>query len=122
MKRRFIRLSILIAGLISCSSAEKQVLIRSQPSGALVYDQTNKELGVTPLKFDDRLLSQVAQGKRLDIRLVKEGYLPKEVALNYEFYDEYEADVLQIYNQQTGRNLQLKQKRSFDKVLRFLGV
>lgn len=37
-----------------------------------------------------------------------------------EFYKEYEDEVIKIYNQQTGNNLQLKQKRSFQKVLQFL--
>lgn len=39
-----------------------------------------------------------------------------------EFYKEYEADVLAIYNQQSGKNLQLKKKRKLDAVLRFLGA
>ena len=37
-----------------------------------------------------------------------------------EFYKEYEAEVVKIYNQQTGHNLQLKQKRSFKGALQFL--
>lgn len=37
-----------------------------------------------------------------------------------EFYKEYESEVVQIYNQQTGRNLQLKQKRGLAAVTQFL--
>ena len=37
-----------------------------------------------------------------------------------EFYDEYEADIIQLYNQQNGRDLQLKQKRGLVAALRFL--
>lgn len=37
-----------------------------------------------------------------------------------EFFDQYEAEIVSIYNQQTGKNLQLKQKRGLPAVLRFL--
>lgn len=37
-----------------------------------------------------------------------------------EFYKEYEADVLNLYNQKSGKNLQLKKKRRLDSVLAFL--
>lgn len=37
-----------------------------------------------------------------------------------EFYKEYETDVIKIYNQQTGKNLQLKKKRGLTAALRFL--
>ncbi|PHN03903.1 NAD(P)/FAD-dependent oxidoreductase [Flavilitoribacter nigricans] len=37
-----------------------------------------------------------------------------------EFYREHEAAVVAAYNQQSGRNLQLKQKRSLSAALRFL--
>ena len=37
-----------------------------------------------------------------------------------EFYKEYEEEVLQIYNAQAGKNLQLKQKRSLTSALKFL--
>lgn len=37
-----------------------------------------------------------------------------------EFYDEYEADIVQKYNQVSGRNIQLKQKRNFSSAIRFL--
>ncbi len=37
-----------------------------------------------------------------------------------EFYKEYEAEVLAIYNQQNGTNLQLKKKRSWNQVFTFL--
>lgn len=37
-----------------------------------------------------------------------------------EFYKEYEQDVLAIYNKQSGKNLQLKKKRSFNSVFNFL--
>ena len=37
-----------------------------------------------------------------------------------EFYKEYESEVIKIYNQQTGKNLQLKQKRGLNGALRFL--
>lgn len=39
-----------------------------------------------------------------------------------EFYKEYEQEVVRLYNQQTGKNLQLKQKRGLNAVLRFLKV
>ena len=38
-----------------------------------------------------------------------------------EFFKEYEAEVVALYNQQTGKNLELKKKRGLDNVLRFLG-
>ncbi|MEL6635942.1 MAG: NAD(P)/FAD-dependent oxidoreductase [Bacteroidota bacterium] len=37
-----------------------------------------------------------------------------------EFYSEYEAKVIASYNQQTGKQLRLRQKRRLDSVLRFL--
>ncbi len=37
-----------------------------------------------------------------------------------EFYDEYDEEVVLIYNQQTGRNLQLKKRRGLAGALRFL--
>ena len=37
-----------------------------------------------------------------------------------EFYKEYEEDVVRLYNQQTGENLALRQKRGLNSVLRFL--
>lgn len=39
-----------------------------------------------------------------------------------EFYKEYEADVLQIYNQQTGKSIQLQSKRSWKQVFQFLNA
>ncbi len=39
-----------------------------------------------------------------------------------EFYREYEHEVIQIFNKQTGRNLQLKTKRGLDAVLQFLKI
>lgn len=38
-----------------------------------------------------------------------------------EFYKTYEQAVIDLYNQQSGRNLQLKSKRKLSSVLRFLG-
>lgn len=38
-----------------------------------------------------------------------------------EFYKEYEQDVLNIYQQQTGKTIVLKQKRNLNAVLSFLG-
>jgi len=37
-----------------------------------------------------------------------------------EFYKEYEQDLVDLYNQQTGENIQLKKKRKLDQVLSFL--
>lgn len=37
-----------------------------------------------------------------------------------EFYPQHEAELVQLYNQQTGKNLQLKQKRGLAAVLNFL--
>jgi NADPH-dependent 2,4-dienoyl-CoA reductase/sulfur reductase-like enzyme len=37
-----------------------------------------------------------------------------------EFYKEYEEDVVKIYNQQSGKNIQLKQKRSLKGAMQFL--
>lgn len=37
-----------------------------------------------------------------------------------EFFEQYEADLIQIYNQKTGKSIQLKQKRGLSSVLRFL--
>ncbi len=37
-----------------------------------------------------------------------------------EFFDEYEADVVAMYNQKTGKNIQLKEKRGLNSVLSFL--
>ena len=39
-----------------------------------------------------------------------------------EFYKEYENEVVQIFNKQTGNNLQLKTKRGLDAVLKFLKI
>lgn len=38
-----------------------------------------------------------------------------------EFYTEYEAEVVKLYNQQTGKKLTLKKKRGLNNVLRYLG-
>lgn len=38
-----------------------------------------------------------------------------------EFYAEYEAEVVQLYNQQTGKHLTLKKKRGLNAVLRYVG-
>ena len=37
-----------------------------------------------------------------------------------EFYDEYESELVNLYNQKTGKQLQLKQKRGLAKALAFL--
>jgi NADPH-dependent 2,4-dienoyl-CoA reductase/sulfur reductase-like enzyme len=37
-----------------------------------------------------------------------------------EFYEEYEEEVVKLYNQQTGKNLKLKQKRGLSAAIRFL--
>ena len=39
-----------------------------------------------------------------------------------EFYKEYENEVVQIFNKQTGNNLQLKTKRGLNAVLKFLKI
>jgi hypothetical protein len=39
-----------------------------------------------------------------------------------EFYPQHEAELVQLYNQQSGKNLQLKQKRGLAAVLDFLKV
>lgn len=39
-----------------------------------------------------------------------------------EFYAEYEQDIIDLYNQQTGKKLQLKQRRGLEPVLQFLGL
>ncbi|MEO0626389.1 MAG: FAD/NAD(P)-binding oxidoreductase [Bacteroidota bacterium] len=39
-----------------------------------------------------------------------------------EFYKEYEQEVVNLYNEQTGKNLQLLQRRGLEPVLRFLGI
>ncbi|MBC6995857.1 FAD/NAD(P)-binding oxidoreductase [Neolewinella lacunae] len=38
-----------------------------------------------------------------------------------EFYEQYEAEVVALYNQQTGKKLQLRQERSLSAALRYLG-
>jgi hypothetical protein len=38
-----------------------------------------------------------------------------------EFYKEYEEDVIRLYNQQSGKDLQLKKRRGLNAVLSFLG-
>ncbi|MFT7120814.1 MAG: NADPH-dependent 2,4-dienoyl-CoA reductase/sulfur reductase-like enzyme [Neolewinella sp.] len=38
-----------------------------------------------------------------------------------ELYKEYEADVVALYNQQTGKNVQMKQKRGLKAVLNYIG-
>jgi hypothetical protein len=37
-----------------------------------------------------------------------------------EFYKEYEQDVIDVYNKQSGKNLKLKQRRGLSAALRFL--
>ncbi len=37
-----------------------------------------------------------------------------------EFYDQYEADVIALYNQKTGGNLQLMEKRGLNSVVKFI--
>lgn len=37
-----------------------------------------------------------------------------------EFYKEYESEVVEIYNKQSGKNLQLKQKRNLTNAIKFL--
>lgn len=62
-------------------------------------------------------------------RWIKEGPHVEEVLTQLglanfdpEFYEEYEQDIIDLYNQQTGKNLQLKQRRGLEPVLRFLGL
>lgn len=38
-----------------------------------------------------------------------------------EFYEEYEQDVVDLYNKQSGKNLQLKKKRGLSAVLNYIG-
>ena len=38
-----------------------------------------------------------------------------------EFFEEYESDVIALYNKQTGKNLSLKKRRGLNAVLSFLG-
>ena len=38
-----------------------------------------------------------------------------------EFYEEYEQDVVDLYNRQAGKNLQLKKKRGLSAVLNYIG-
>ncbi len=38
-----------------------------------------------------------------------------------ELYDQYESEIIKIYNQKTGRKIQLKKKRGLNTVLAFLG-
>ena len=37
-----------------------------------------------------------------------------------EFYDEYESEIIQQYNQQTGKQLKVKKKRSLSAAIKFL--
>lgn len=38
-----------------------------------------------------------------------------------EFYEEYEQEVVKLYNQQSGKNLTLKKRRGLDAVIKYLG-
>ena len=52
-----------------------------------------------------------------------EEVLPELGLANFdpEFYEEYESEVVALYNRQHGTNLKLRQKRGLNPVLRFLG-
>ena len=60
---------------------------------------------------------------------IKDGTHVEEVLQNLgmanfdpEFYKQYEADVVKLYNQKSGKNLTLKKKRGLRDVLSFLGA
>ena len=86
----------------------------------IVYDKNNGAV----LGFN---LMGVRYRHEVCEKWIREGTHVEEVLQNLglanfdpEFYKEYEQDVVALYNQQTGRSLQLKQRRWLAGALRFL--
>lgn len=86
----------------------------------LVYDaQTNAIIGFNLMGV--RYRHEVCE------KWIREATPVEEVLQNLgianfdpEFYKEYESEIIQIYNRQTGKNLSLKKRRSLRDALRFL--
>lgn len=88
----------------------------------IVYDRdTNEVIGFNLMGV--RYRHEVCE-KWLREKANVEEVLQKLGMANFdpEFYEEYEQDVIAIYNQQSGKNLKLKQRRSLRAALRFLGA
>ena len=86
----------------------------------LVYDQASKRL----IGFN---LMGIRYRHEVCEKWIAEKASIEEVLQNLslanfdpEFYDEFEASVLKVYNQQNGTKLSLKKKRSLNQVLSFL--
>ena len=86
----------------------------------IVYDEDNSRV----LGFN---LMGVRYRHEVCEKWLKNGTPVEEVLQNLglanfdpEFYNEYEEEIIQIYNQQSGRNLKLKTRRGLNAVTRFL--
>ncbi len=66
----------LVSAMLLASSCSHSVLVKSQPTGAKVF--VNKvEVGATPVEFDE----MGSTDEFYNIRLEKDGFLPKEYIL-----------------------------------------
>ncbi len=86
----------------------------------LVYDKDTSEIIGFNL-MGVRYRHEVCE-KWLDEKASIETVLQNLGLANFdpEFYKEYESEVVEMYNKQTGKNLQLKQKRNLTNALKFL--
>ncbi len=122
---KFIDIEYQVYGQVQAAPpAHHQSLYWEHPDGKksirLVYDAESSEV----LGFN---LMGVRYRQEVCEKWIREGTPVEEVLQNLglanfdpEFYDEYEAAVVDQYNRQTGRRLALKQDRGLTPVIRFL--
>ena len=122
---KFVDIEYQVYGTVLAKAPENHASIYwEHPEGRksirIVYDKnTNEVLGFNLM--DIRYRHEVCE-KWLKEKTSVETVLQNLGIANFdpEFYKEYETEVIKIYNQQTGKNLQLKQKRSLTAALKFL--
>ena len=122
---KFVDIEYQVYGTVLSKAPENHVSIYwEHPEGRksirIVYEKETKEvLGFNLMGI--RYRHEVCE-KWLKEKTSVETVLQNLGLANFdpEFYKEYEEEVVKIYNQQTGSNLQLKQKRSLTAAIKFL--
>ena len=122
---KFVDIEYQVYGTVLANPPENHAAIywehsEGRKSIRIVYDKnTNEVLGFNLMGI--RYRHEVCE-KWLKEKTSVETVLQNLGIANFdpEFYKEYETEVIKIYNQQTGKNLQLKQKRSLTAALKFL--
>lgn len=88
----------------------------------LVYDKNNGQIlgfNLMGIRYRHEVCEKwIAQKTQIEEVLQNLGL----ANFDPEFYKTYEADLVALYNKQTGKNLQLKSKRNLKAVLNFLNI